>query len=129
MSLVLTKDSARTATDTLARIGEEVVSGMRVAEYTTLGLAGYTLATAKTVKLGAKVPKDKVLGVVHLMTTLDFPLANGADGRARSVKINVHGFKPCDATTEECAVAYKNLYDVFGSTEMDDLWKWNKSAI
>lgn len=77
------------------------VNGTRVAEWTTLGNAGYTLATAKTFSIGLTLPRDLRGGTIKTTGSFRFPMADGANGKARFGKADVTIYFPADATSNE----------------------------
>lgn len=117
MSIILRSDAAATITHSLQRFGETDDKGMRISEYNNLNATGVTLATAKLVTLGVKLPKDLSKGTVVCPTTIRIPLANGSDGRARFGLHVSTTYVPADATPDERTVIRANMQEVYTATE------------
>jgi hypothetical protein len=82
-------------------------------EFSTLGAAGITLATAKTLTLKEELPVNAAKGVCFQTIELLIPYANRADGSRRFTKFVTHISTPGDATPAELLEIANNAYDMF----------------
>jgi hypothetical protein len=129
MSIVLRVDSAAATSHTLQRFGETDDGPLRTAEYNNLNQTGVTLASAKTVSLGLKLPKDLSKGTVLFPLNIRVPFANSAIGTPRFGLFVATAYLPADASDEERGIFRNNVMEVFNATEMNSLLRLLSTAI